>query len=160
MSGCTHLVPASARSRAACLCLSQRLAQLPSNSLTNPAFHQEREGVVNRIMIDHIAMKNSVLGPSPSTDLPSPGELSVGFLWRPVPEHLASLPGIGEPLTVGDPPLSQTEQQPHPLGQTSLKKAQRFNLCPTIDPFFIKTVKIVKAITPAWHIWDMHALMQ
>ena len=84
------------------------LAQLPSHSLTDPTFHREREGVLNRIMMDCIAMKNRVLGPSLSIDLPPPGEPSVGFPWRPVPEHLVSLPGIREPLTVGDPPLSQT----------------------------------------------------
>ena len=55
-------------------------------------------------------------------------ETSVRFLWRPVPEHLANLPGIGEPLTVGDPLLSQTGQLPRPLGQTSLRKAQWFDL--------------------------------
>ena len=110
-------------------------------------------------MMDHIAMKNRVSGPSPSINLPPSGEPSVGFPWRPVPEHLASLPGVSEPLTAGDPPLSQTRQLPHPLGQTSLKKAQWFDLCPTTDLFFIKTVKIVKEIAPTWCMQDMHALM-
>ena len=114
---------------------------------------------MNRIMMDHIAMKNSVLGPSPSTDFPPPGKPSVIFPWRPVPEHLVSLPGIGEPLTVGDPPLSQTRQLPHPLSQTSVRKAQWFNLCSTMDPFFKETVKIVKEIAPMWRMQDMHALM-
>ena len=136
------------------------LAQSPSNSLTDPAFHQEREGVVNRIMMDHIMMKNRVLGSSPSTDLPPPGESSVGFLWRPVLEHLASLLGSREPLTAGDPPLSQTRQLPCPLSKTSLKKAQWFDLCPTMDLFFKNMVEIVKEIAPTWCTWDMHALMQ
>ena len=91
------------------------LAQSLSNSLSDPAFHQEREGVLNRITVDCITMKNRVSGPSARIDLPPPGETSVGFPWRPVPEHLANLPGIREPLTVGDPPLSQTGQLPHPL---------------------------------------------
>ena len=107
------------------------LAQSPSHSLTDPTFHQEREGVLNRIM-----MKNRVLGPSLSIDLPPPEETSVGFPWRPVPGHLASLPGIREPLTAGDPPLSQTRKLPHPLNQTSLRKPQWFDLCPMMDPFF------------------------
>ena len=47
-------------------------------------------------------MKNRVSGPASSIELPPPGETSVGFPWRPMPEHLANLPGIGEPLTVGD----------------------------------------------------------
>ena len=45
-------------------------------------------------------------GTTSSIELPSPGETSVRFLWRPVPEHLANLLGIREPLTAGDPPLS------------------------------------------------------
>ena len=128
--------------------------------LSDPTFCQEREGVLNRIMVDPIAMKNRVLGPASSIELLPPGETSVGFPWRPVPEHLASLPGIGEPLTVGDPPLSQTGQLPHPLGQTSLRKAQWFDLCPMMDPFFKEMVEVVKEITPTWHMWDMHAIMQ
>ena len=36
------------------------LAQLPSNSLSDPAFCQEREGKLNRIAVDKIAMKNSL----------------------------------------------------------------------------------------------------
>ena len=92
------------------------LAQSPSHSLSDPTFCREREGVLNRITVDCIAMKNRVLGPASSIELPPPGETSVGFLWRPVPEHLVSLPGIGELLTAGDPLLSQTRQLPHPLG--------------------------------------------
>ena len=78
------------------------LAQSSSHSLSDPALHQEREGVLNRIAIDKLAMKNRVLGPASSIELPPPGETSVGFPWRPVPEHLANLPGIREPLTAGD----------------------------------------------------------
>ena len=114
----------------------------------------------NRIVVDCIVIKNRVLGPASSIELPPPGETSVGFLWRPVLEHLASLPGIGEPLTVGDPSLSQTGQLPHPLGQTSLRKAQWFNLCPMMDPFFKETVEVMKEIIPMWHTWDMHTIMQ
>ena len=86
------------------------LAQLPSHSLTDPILHREREGVLNRITVDKLMMKNRPLGPASSTELTPPGETFVGFPWRPVPEHLANLLGIGEPLTVGDPPLSQTGQ--------------------------------------------------
>ena len=136
------------------------LAQSPSNSLSDPTFCQEREGVLNRIAVDCIVMKNRVLGPSSSIDLPPPGEPSVGFLWRPVPEYLANLPGIGEPLTVGDPLLSQTRKLPHPLSQTSLRKAQWFDLCPMTDLFFKGTVEVMKEITPTWHTWDMHAIMR
>ena len=92
------------------------LAQSPSHSLTDLVLHQEREGVLNRITVDKLTMKNRPSGPASSIELPPPGETSIGFLWRPVPEHLANLLGIGEPLTVGDPPLSQTGQLPHPLG--------------------------------------------
>ena len=92
------------------------LAQSPSHSLTDPALHQERDGVLNRIAVDKLMMKNRHSGPTLSIELPPPGETSVGFPWRPVPEHLANLPGIGEPLTAGDPPLSQTGQLPCPLG--------------------------------------------
>ena len=70
------------------------LAQLPSHSISDPTFHLEREGVLNRIVVDKIAMKNRVLGPASRIELPPPGETSVGFPWRPVLEHLASLPGI------------------------------------------------------------------
>ena len=91
------------------------LAQLPSHSLTDPTLHREREGVLNRIAVDKLSMKNRPLGPALSIELPPPGEPSVRFPWRPVPEHLANLPGIREPLTVGDPPLSQTGQLPRPL---------------------------------------------
>ena len=135
------------------------LAQSPSNSLTDPALHQEREGVLNRIAVDKLTMKNRPLGPALSIELPPPGETSVGFPWRPVPEHLANLLGIGEPLTAGDPPLSQTRQLPCPLGQTSLRKAQWFDLCPMTNLFFKETVEVVKEIAPTWHTWDMHAIM-
>ena len=91
------------------------LAQLPSHSLTDPTLHREREGVLNRIAVDKLSMKNRPLGPALSIELPPPGEPSVRFPWRPVPEHLANLLGIREPLTVGDPPLSQTGQLPRPL---------------------------------------------
>ena len=114
---------------------------------------------MNRITVDKLALKNRPLGPASSIELPPPGGTSVGFQWRPVPEHLANLPGIGEPLTAGDPPLSQTGQLPRPLGRTSLRKAQWFDLCPMTDPFFKETVKVVKEITPRWHTWDMHAFM-
>ena len=138
------------------------LAQSPSCSLSDPAFRREREGVLNRIMVDKIMMKNRVSGPSLSIELPPPGETSVGFLWRPVPEHLASLPGIGEPLTAGEPPLSQTGQLPHPLSRTSLRKVQWFNLCPMMDPFFMETVEVMKEIVPMpmWCTRDMHTIMQ
>ena len=72
--------------------------------------------MLNRIAVDCIVMKNRVSGPALSIELPPPGETPVGFLWRPVLEHLVSLLGIGEPLTAGDPLLSQTGQLPHPLG--------------------------------------------
>ena len=136
------------------------LAQSPSHSLTDPVLHREREGVLNRIMVDKLVMKNRPLGPALSIELPPPGETSIGFLWRPVPEHLANLPGIGEPLTVGDPPLSQTRQLPHPLGQTSLRKAQWFNICPMTDLFFKEMVEVGKEIAPGWRTWDMHAIMR
>ena len=88
------------------------LAQSPSHSLTDPALHQEREGVINRIAVDKLAMKNRPSGPTSSIELPPPGETSVRFLWRPVPEHLENLPGLGEPLTVGDPLLSHQATAP------------------------------------------------
>ena len=52
-------------------------------------------------MVDRLVMKNRVSGAASSIELPPPGETSVGFLWRPVLEHLVSLPGIREPLTAG-----------------------------------------------------------
>ena len=104
------------------------LAQLPSHSLTDLVLRREREGVLNRIMVDKLTMKDRYLGPATSIELPPPGETSIGFPWRLVPEHLVNLPGIGEPLTAGDPPLSQTRQLPRPLGRTSLRKAQWFDL--------------------------------
>ena len=105
-------------------------------------------------------MKNRVLGPALSIELPPPGETSVRFPWRPMLEHLANLPGIREPLTAGDTPLSQTGQLPCPLSQTGLRKTQWFNFCPMMDPFFKETVEVVKEITPMWCTRDMHAIMQ
>ena len=58
------------------------LAQSPSNSLTNPAFCWEREGWWT---------ESQSLWAIPKHRSASPGEPLVGFLWRPVPEHLASL---------------------------------------------------------------------
>ena len=136
------------------------LAQLPSHSLTDPALRQEREGVLNRITVDKLTMNNRPLGPTSSIELPLPGEPSVGFPWRPVPEHLVNLPGIGEPLTAGDPLLSQTRQLPHPLSQISLRKAQWFNLCPMTNLFFKETVEVVKEIAPVWCTQDMHEIMR
>ena len=92
------------------------LAQSPSHPLTDPVLCREREGALNRITVDKLAIKNRPSGPASSIELPPLGETSIGFPWRPVSEHLANLPGIGEPLTAGDPPLSQTRQLPHPLG--------------------------------------------
>ena len=115
---------------------------------------------MNRIAVDKLVMKNRPSGPTSSVELPPPGETSVGFPWRPVPEHLANLPGIREPLTVGDPLLSQTGELPHPLGRTSLRKAQWFNLCPMTEPFFKEMVEVMKEIAPAWRMQDMHAIMQ
>ena len=99
-----------------------------------------------------LAMKNRVSGPALSIVLPPPGETSVRFPWRPVPEHLANLLGIREPLTAGVPLLSQTGQLPHPLGQTSLRNVQWFDLCPMTDLFFKETVEVMKEIAPTWHI--------
>ena len=127
--------------------------------MTDPVLHREREGVLNRIMVDKLMMKNRPLGPTLSIELPPPGETSVRFLWRQVPEHLANLPGIREPMTAADPPLSQTGQLPHPLAQTSLRKVQWFDLCPMTDPFFKETVEVMKEISPAWCMQDMHAMM-
>ena len=136
------------------------LAQSPSHSLTDPALRQERKGVLNKIMVDKLTMKNRPSGPALSIELPPPGETSIRFLWRPVPEHLVNLLGIGEPLTAGDPPLSQTRQLPCPLGRTSLRKVQWFDLCPMTDPFFKEMVEVTKDITPAWRTQDMHTIMQ
>ena len=116
--------------------------------------------MLNRIAVDKIMMKNRVSEPASSIELPPPGKTSVGFPWRPVPEHLASLPGIGEPLTVEDPLLSQTRQLPHPLSQTSLRKAQWFDPCPMTDLFFKEMVEVMKEIAPVWHMGDMHTIMQ
>ena len=44
------------------------------------------------------------------------GKPTVTFSWRPVPEHLANLLGIGELLPMGDPLRSQMGQLPQPLG--------------------------------------------
>ena len=128
--------------------------------MTDPALCQEREGVLNRITVDKLVMKNRPSGPASSIELPPPGETSIRFLWRPVPEHLANLLGIREPLTAGDPPLSQTGQLPHPLGRTCLRKAQWFDLCPMTDPFFKEMVEVMKEIAPPWCMWDMHAIIQ
>ena len=72
------------------------LTQSPSNSLTDPTLCQER-GVLNRIAVDKLMMKNRHSGPTSSIELPPPGETSVGSLWRPVPEHLANLPEAESP---------------------------------------------------------------
>ena len=135
------------------------LAQSPSHSLTDPVLRREREGVLYRIAVDKLTMKTRPSGPASSIELPPPGETSVGFPWRPVPEHVANLPGIREPLTAGDPPLSQTGQLPHPLDRTSLRKAQWFDLCPMTDTFFKETVEVMKEIAPMWHTRDMHAIL-
>ena len=135
------------------------LAQSPSHSLTDPTLHQEREGVLNRIVVDKLVMKHRPLGPASSVELPPPGETSVGFPWRPVPEHLVNLLGIREPLTAGNSPLSQKGQLPCPLGWTSLPKAQWFDLCPMTDLFFKETVEVMKEITPTWCTWYMHTIM-
>ena len=111
-------------------------------------------------MVDKLTMKNRISGPASSIELPPLGKTSVGFLWRPVPEHLANLPGIGEPLTAGDPLLSQTGQLPHPLGRTSLRKAQWFDLCPMTDPFFKETVEVMQEIALMWRMQDMHTIMR
>ena len=104
-------------------------------------------------------MKNRILGLSLSIMLPPLGETAVPFPWRPVPEHLANLLGIGELLSVGDPPQSQMGQLPQPLGQTNLRMAQWFDLCSTTELFFIETVEVMETITPTLCMWDMHALM-
>ena len=46
------------------------LVCFPSNSLTDPAFCWEREGIVNKITIEHLMMKSRISGPSPSIPLP------------------------------------------------------------------------------------------
>ena len=51
-------------------------------------------------------------------------------------------------------------QLPCPLGRTSLRKAQWFNLCPMTNLFFKEMVEVVKEIAPRWHTWDMHAIMR
>ena len=50
------------------------LAQSPSHSLTDPALRQEREGVLNRITVDKLTMKNRLSGTASSIELPPPGE--------------------------------------------------------------------------------------
>ena len=57
-------------------------------------------------------------------------------------------------------PTAVTDQGPRPLGQTSLRKAQWFDLCPMTDLFFKETVEVVKEIAPVWCMQDMHAIMQ
>ena len=52
-------------------------AQSPSHSLTDPILRQEREGVLNRIAVDKLAMKNRPLGPTLSIELPPPGETTM-----------------------------------------------------------------------------------
>ena len=116
--------------------------------------------MLNRIVVDKLVMKNRPSGQALSMELPPLGETFVGFQWRPVPEHLANLMGIREPLTAGDPPLLQTGQLPHPLSRTSLRKVQWFNLCPMTDPFFKEMVEVMKEIAPAWHTQNMHTIMQ
>ena len=109
----------------------------------------------------HIAMKNRISGPALSIMLPLPGEPAVPFPWRPVPEHLMNLLGIREPLTVGDLPLLQTGQLPHPLSQTHLRRAQCLISVPqqTISSY-IETAEVVETIAPALCMQDMHTLMQ
>ena len=135
------------------------LAHVPGNMLTDPAFLQEREGVVNRIVAKWTAIKNRISGPALSIVLLPPREAAIPFPWRPVLEHLANLPGIGELLPAGDLLWSQMGQLPWPLGWTSQRMAQWFNLCSTIEPFFIETADIVSTIAPALHMWEMYALM-
>ena len=115
---------------------------------------------MNRIAVDKLVMKNRPSGPASRIELPPPGKTSVGFPWRPVAEHLANLLGIGEPLTAGDPPLSQTGQLPCPLSRPSLRKAQWFDLCLMTDPFSKEMVEVMKEIAPTWHMQDMHAIMR
>ena len=49
------------------------LAWLPSNTLNDPALWREREGVINNIVIQCLAMKNRISGPSQGISLPPPG---------------------------------------------------------------------------------------
>ena len=49
------------------------LAQSPSHSLTDPALCREREGVLNRIAVDKLVMKNRPSGPTSSIELPPQG---------------------------------------------------------------------------------------
>ena len=53
------------------------LAQSLSHSLTDPILRQEREGVLNRITVDKLVMKNKPSSPASSIELPLPGETSV-----------------------------------------------------------------------------------
>ena len=133
------------------------LAHAPGNSLKDPTFLQEREGILNLIAACSAAIKSRPTGPVQSIALPVP-YLGNTFPWKPVPEHLASLPGIGEPLSRGDPPRSQTGRLPRPLGRTSARTAQWFDLCHATEPFFIETVEKVKRIPAAERTWEMHAI--
>ena len=58
------------------------------------------------------------------------------------------------------PSVYISSQLPYPLSQTSLRKAQWFDLCPMTDLFFKETVEVMKEITPAWYTWDIHAIMR
>ena len=49
------------------------LAQSPSHSLTDPILCRDREGVLNRITVDKLAMKNRPSGPASSIELPPQG---------------------------------------------------------------------------------------
>ena len=89
-----------------------------------------------------------------------PREPAVPFPWRPALENVANLWGIGELLTVGDPPLLQMGQLPHPLGWINLRRAQWFDLCPMMDLFFIETAEVIDTSSPTLRTWDMHTLMQ
>ena len=71
------------------------LAQSPSHSLTDPILRREREGVLNRIAVDKLAMKNRPLGPTLSIELPLPGEATMGFPWRLVCQS----PGSARPIS-------------------------------------------------------------
>ena len=64
------------------------LAQSPSHSLSDPALCQEREGVLNRITVDKLTMKNRVSGTALSIELPSPrGDI----YWVPVETSAGAL---------------------------------------------------------------------
>ena len=63
-------------------------------------------------------------------------------------------PDSGRPTTITD------QATAHPLGQTSLRKAQWFNLCHMTDLFFKETVEVMKEIAPMWCTQDMHTIMQ